>query len=68
MHSATELISDALSLKPAERYVIIEALVHSLDAPDATIDAAWIDEAEKRLEAYKAGKLNSVTFEEMFGQ
>ena len=53
-------------LKPAERCIVIEALVNSLDNPDPVIDKAWAIEAEKRLKAYKAGKLKTVSFEAMF--
>ena len=68
MHSTTELISDALNLKPAERFVIIEALINSLDEPNPDVEASWIEEAEKRLQAYKEGRLNTVSLEEMLGK
>ena len=60
------LISEALNLKPAERFIVIEALIKSLDVPDPQIEEAWAKEAEKRLKAYDAGKLETVSFEDMF--
>jgi putative addiction module component (TIGR02574 family) len=60
------IINKALNLKPAERFMIIEALVKSLDKTDPAIGKAWAVEADKRLKAYKAGKLKTVAFEEMF--
>ncbi len=38
----------------------------SLDVPDPEIEKIWAEEAEKRLKAYKAGKLKTVSFEDMF--
>ena len=61
------LISEVLDLKPAEKFIIIDALIKSLDVPDPQIAKSWAKEAEKRLEAYKAGKLKTVSFEDMFG-
>ncbi len=63
-----KLISEALQLKPAERFIVIEALIKSLDVPDPQIEEAWALEAKKRLKAYKAGKLETVSFEDMFGK
>jgi putative addiction module component (TIGR02574 family) len=60
------IIDKALNLKPAERFIVLEALVKSLDSPDKSIEKSWAVEAEKRLKAYKAGKLKAVSFEEMF--
>lgn len=67
MLSTKELISEALHLSPAERLIITEALIKSFDVPDPSIEKAWADEAEKRLAAYKAGKLETIRFEDLFG-
>ena len=66
--STKELISEALQLKPAEKFIIIEALINSLDVPNPEIAEAWVVEAEKRLKAYKEGKLKTISFEDMFGE
>jgi len=66
MSPTKTIINKALNLIPAERFIIIEALVKSLDNPDPVIDKAWAVEAEKRLKAYKAGKMKTVSFEAMF--
>jgi len=60
------IISKALHLKPAEKSIVIEALLKSLDVPDPKIEKIWAAEAEKRLKAYKAGKIKTVSFEDMF--
>jgi len=66
MSSTKEIISKALHLKPAEKSIIIEALLKSLDVPDPDIEKIWAEEAEKRLEAYKAGNLKSVSLDDLF--
>jgi putative addiction module component (TIGR02574 family) len=68
MSPTKSIISKALLLKPAERFIVIEALIKSLDIPDPQIEKAWALEAEKRLKAYRAGKLKTVSFEDMFGK
>lgn len=60
------VIDEGLQLKPAEKVIVIEALIRSLDVPDPAIEKAWADEAEKRLKAYKQGKIKSISFKEMF--
>ena len=66
MSSTKTIISEALHLKPAERFIVIESLINSLDMPDPKIEKVWAKEAEKRLKAYKLGKLKTVSFEDIF--
>ncbi|MCK4798847.1 MAG: addiction module protein [Spirochaetes bacterium] len=66
MSSTINLISEALQLKPAEKFIVIEALIKSLDVPNPEIEKSWALEAEKRLQAYKEGKLETISFENMF--
>jgi len=66
MSPTKTIISKALHLKPAEKSIVIEALLKSLDVPDPKIEKIWAAEAEKRLKAYKAGKIKTVYFEDMF--
>ncbi len=68
MSPTKAIISRALHLKPAEKSIVIEALLKSLDVPDPKIDKMWATEAEKRLKAYKAGRIKAVSFDDMFGK
>ena len=61
-----ELLEQALKLKPDEKFMMMEGLIKSLDEPDLAVDAIWIEEAEKRLNAYRNGKLAAVPMEEIF--
>ena len=63
----SEIITEAMRLKPQERYLVIEELVHSLDEPNKEIDNLWLQESIKRLAAYKSGSLNTVSYETVFG-
>ena len=67
MNEPKDILEQALKLKPAEKFMLIEGLLTSLDEPDKTIDEIWAVEAEKRLKAYKEGKLKTVSYEEVFG-
>lgn len=61
-----ELLDEAMKLKPEERFTLVEGLIKSLDEPDKKLDEIWAEEAEKRLNAYREGKLEGVPFEEIF--
>ena len=64
--SAKELLNEAMKLKPEERFTLVEGLIKSLDEPDKKLDDIWVEEAEKRLKAYRDGKLEGVRMEEIF--
>jgi len=61
-----EILSQAIALKPEDRFMIVEGLLKSLDEPDRKIDEIWAEEAEKRLMAYRDGKLEGIPMEEIF--
>lgn len=64
--SSKEILEQALKLKPIERILVVEGLLQSLDEPDKNLDAIWAEEAEKRLQAYREGRLEGVGMEEIF--
>ena len=63
--SINDIIDEALTLKPQERYMIMEKLN---DSPNPEVEKAWIDESMRRYEAYKNGTLKTVSYEEVFGK
>ena len=65
MHSK-DILKEALNLEPAEKFIIVESLLKSLDKPDRDLDILWADEAEKRLEAYREGRLKGIPMETVF--
>lgn len=64
--SAKKLLQEALKLKPEERFMLVDGLIKSLDEPDKKLDAIWAEEAEKRLKAYRDGRLPGIPMEEIF--
>ena len=66
MEKTKAILEQALKMKPADKLIIIEGLLNSLDEPDKTIEEIWAEEAEKRLQAYKEGRLKTLTYEEVF--
>ncbi len=63
-----ELAAMALKLDPAERFDLVDRVLHSLDKPDQEIDRLWLNEAEHRLAAYRAGKAQGIPAEEILGE
>ena len=61
-----DILKEALNLAPAEKFIVVEGLLKSLDEPDSELDKIWADEAERRLEAYRDGKLKGIPMEEIF--
>lgn len=64
--SSKEILEQALQLRPDERFILVEGLLKSLDEPDYNLDAIWVEEAEKRLKAYRAGELEGIPMAELF--
>ncbi|UNC93846.1 addiction module protein [Candidatus Contubernalis alkalaceticus] len=61
-----KILKQALKLKPEQRVILVEGLIKSIDEPDKKIDDLWIEESEKRLKAYREGKLEAFPMEEIF--
>jgi len=64
--STKDILEAAIKLRPQERFLVIEGLIKSLDEPDAKLDAIWAEEAEKRLVAYREGRLEGIPIEAVF--
>ncbi len=52
-----------LQLSPIQRLRIVDNILASLDKPDPEIEKAWGLESDRRLAAYKNGKINGIGFE-----
>ncbi len=64
--NSQQLLTEALQLKASEKFSIIDALLNSLDKPDSEVNEVWNAEADKRLTAYREGRLKGVPMEEIF--
>ena len=59
--SFEEILSAALSLSPEERAMLADHLLASLDGPNQKeIDAAWAEEAERRMREIDEGKVELI--------
>ncbi len=61
-----EVLDEAMQLKPDERLGLIEILIQSLDEPDPRLNKIWAEEAQRRLAAYREGRLKEMPMEEVF--
>jgi putative addiction module component (TIGR02574 family) len=62
---AQSLTHDALSLPPLDRAGLIEELLASFDRQSRlTVDTAWAEEAERRIDAYDSGVTASISLAE----
>jgi putative addiction module component (TIGR02574 family) len=64
--SAKSILAQALKLSANDRAALVESLILSLEKPDASLDAAWLKEAEDRLAAYRSGELAAVDADQVF--
>ena len=62
-----EIIELAMQLKPAERFEVAEELLRSVEEVDPEIDRLWIEEAGRRLAAYRAGTVKGIPAEDILG-
>ena len=66
--AAKQILHDALSLSPKERAALVDNLISSLDEPDKAIDDLWQKEIESRVEAYRKGKIGSVSLRDVLAK
>lgn len=67
MHTQ-DLLASVLKLDPVERFALVDEILHSLDNPDPHIDRLWIEEAQRRLAAFRSGKAQGVSADDVVGK
>lgn len=65
MKRKERIVKQALELAPVERADLVDRLISSLDIPDHTIDDVWRREIGRRMEAYRAEKMETASVEEV---
>lgn len=65
--STKELLEGALRLPSDERFALIDEILHSLDRPDPGLDRIWLEEAERRLGAYRNGSARGIPAGDVIG-
>ena len=66
--SADTLVSEIRALPEEDKLRVLEALLTDLDSPDPSIDQIWAIEARKRWRAYKEGKLETISYDELMSK
>jgi putative addiction module component (TIGR02574 family) len=63
-----EILDLAMGLPSLEKARLVDQLLSSLDEPDEAIDALWRREVEDRIQAYRAGTLQSVSLDDVLAK
>jgi len=63
--TAEKLASEIQSLPDVEKLRLVDAILTDLDKPDPEMDRIWAEEARKRWAAYKAGRISTVSYQEV---
>ena len=66
--NAERLVSEIRALPDEEKLRVLDAILADLDKPDEDIDHVWAVEARKRWDSYKAGRLRTVSYEELMSK
>jgi putative addiction module component (TIGR02574 family) len=68
MSTADKLASEIRALSDAEKLRLVDTILTDLDKPDPEIDGVWAEEARKRWIAYKAGRISTVSYDEVMAK
>lgn len=63
-----QILKEALELPTIERANLADHLLSSLDQPDERIDTLWREEVENRINAYRLGKIRTVSLKEVLAK
>ena len=66
--TADKLEQEIKALADVEKLRFVDAILADLAKPDPEIDRVWAEEARKRWAAYKAGRLRTVSYEEVMSK
>jgi len=69
MKKTTEMLAlEIHSLPDVEKMRLVDAILTDLDKPDPEIDRIWAEEARKRWAAYKAGRIPTVSYQDVMAK
>jgi putative addiction module component (TIGR02574 family) len=63
-----KLVSEICALPDVEKIRLVDAILTDLDKPDPEIDRIWAEEARRRWAAYKAGRVPTISYEEVMAK
>lgn len=65
---ADKLANEIRALPDVEKLRLVDAILTDLDKPDPEIDKVWAEEARKRWASYKAGRIATVSYEDVMSK
>jgi putative addiction module component (TIGR02574 family) len=68
MSTPKQIIDEALSLSVDDKAELVDQLLSDIDGLDKSIEKKWAAEVESRIDAYEAGKLKSISLEEVLSK
>ena len=69
MAKKVDKLADEIRVLPdIEKLQLIDEILQDLDKPDPEIDRVWAEEARKRWEAYKTGRVPTVSYEKVMAK
>jgi len=68
MLTCDEIVEELAQHSVQDRVSIIDAVLHSVINADRQIETAWLDEAERRLTAYKDGRCVAISFDQVMAK
>lgn len=69
METTTEkLVEGIKSLTDLEKLRLVDVILTDLDKPDPELDRVWAEEARKRWDGYKSGRIPSVAYHEVMNK
>ncbi len=63
-----EIIEQAESLPLEERAYVVDSLLKTLNHPDPEVDRRWAEEASRRLEELRSGRVRPVPGEQVLAK
>jgi putative addiction module component (TIGR02574 family) len=66
--TADKLALEIRALPDVEKLRLVDSILMDLDKPDPEIDLIWAEEARRRWAAYKAGRVPSISYEEVMAK
>ncbi len=66
--STDRLTTEIQALSDAEKLRLVDVILSDLDKPDPEIDQIWAEEARKRWAAYKAGRVSTVSYDDVMAK
>ena len=66
--TSEDIIKQTSQLSANEKIELIDALLATVDKPDAEIDALWAKEAESRLAAYQNGEIQTLNLNQVLAK